>query len=280
MAKQVSSIVATASSVGAATSAKSLQNGQCDSGSQADIEEMGVDVGSPYTSQGFDLFGTRFTNCRLNDENSNDYFQFNGVTRSGVVEEEGAFVEYFALGQDGAPLTLLLHAEQDGFSTDSTFNFNLSGHALDHQSGDYEAQLFLMYDGNVGFSGSNFGFAIRFGEADRDGSRFVVGETASGFTLDGVYSIDVDDLIDQQLQCSGAARIATGSPLVTGSSTLFDAGQLTLSSGGASATVTFNANDTVTIQTAGGSTTISQSELQSEGEECAGLYGAGLLFVP
>ncbi len=279
VAKQVSSIVATASSVGSATGAKTLQNGQCDSGSMSDINETGVNVGSPYTSQGFDLFGTSYSNCRLNDEQSNDYFQFNGVSKGGFVETSNGFVDYFTLGQGGAPLSFTLHSEEGGFTSDSTFNFTLRLHEQDLNSGDYESQLFLMYDGMIGTGGGNFGFNIRFGEADSNGSRFVVGETASGVTLNGSYTIDLDDLIDQQLQCSGTASIATGSPLVVGSSTLFDAGQVTLSSGGASATVTFNANDTVTIQTASGTTTMSQSELQSEGAECAGFYGAGLLYI-
>lgn len=299
LAQLISGIDSIGTAVGVDAQRKTLENGECDSGSMSEFSETGKAVGSPFTAATFDVAGEVADNCRLNanidgGETANDYLVIDGRTEAGQVTDGDAEVFYASVGEStSAPYSFAYHVdtEQQGnvVVLDIDYGFFVRVDESSNETvGEFDERLQFNIDGdysvdttangqNVTATGS---FNSFLGHAD---APFRLFTDASGSYIDGPFGFSITPQVPDSGCANAQSEIATTDALVesAGSSVSpFASGTIEISSGGSAATVTFNSDDTVTLTPDGGSSeTVNYTDLLASAGACSGFAFAGIAFL-
>jgi len=299
LAQLISGIDSLGSTIGVDARRKTVEDGECDSGSVMDVSESGKDVGSPFTSMTFDVSGEVADDCRLEGnldggETPNDYIVIDGRSEAGQVVDGDASVFYASIGEStSAPygFTYHLDTEQQGTTVvlDIDYGFFVRvDESEDEVAGEYDQRLQFNFDGdydvdttangqNVSSSGT---FNSFLGNTD---APFRLFTDASGSYIDGPFGFAITPEIPGSGCANAQSEIATTDALMEsadGSLSPFVGGTIEISSGGSTATVTFNSDDTVTLTPDGGSAeTVDYTELLGAAGACSGFAFAGIAFL-
>ena len=255
-----------ASSAAAAKSAraKTLEDGECDSGSETDGSESAQDVDSPYTTSLFDLDVTTIDNCRMNFEFEDEeegirvegFVLSNGRSASGQVNDTNGRVDYAEVSDGaGAPFDYRFNARvttaQGSGEAEARFGFFFR---LDQreQNGVREDQLLVNLQGSSGQAGASAGFRVFLGEEGMPFGRYSEpeGDTRS-LLIGGDYGFIVSPEPQGGPCRFGRTNVRTRERLL-GSFGNFTDGVLEFTSGSESARVEFHDDGTMTVTPAVG----------------------------
>ncbi|MEC9407547.1 MAG: hypothetical protein VX549_09750 [Pseudomonadota bacterium] len=277
---------------------KTFEDGNCDSGSVQPYSATEQDVGSPFTTQRFDLSGETADACRLTGnldqgDTANDYLEIDGQTAAGEVTEGAATVLYAAVGASAEqPYRLRYHldTDQQGSNTvvdiDYGIRVRIDG-SEDADAGEEDQRLIFDLSGDYGVSGSangqNFSSDGTFRSyLGTEAAPFRLFTDSDGAYLDGPTGFSISPAIPQAGCANAASEIATTEPLVASGSSAspFTSGTIEITSGGGTATISFNSDDTVTLTPDNGAAeTVDYAELLAAAGACSGLALTGLAFL-
>ena len=298
LAQMISSLDQVSGALGAESGRKTFENGECDSGSVSPYTASDQAVGSPFTDQTFDLSGETADACRLtgnldNGDSANDYLEIDGRTASGDVSEGTATILHAAVGVSAdQPYRLRYHldTDQQGSNTvvdiDYGIRVRVDG-SDDSETGEEDQRLIFSLGGDYSVSGSangqNFSSDGRFSSyLGTDDAPFRLFTDSSGHSIDGPTGFSISPAVPQAGCANATAEIATTDALVDAGSGIspFAAGTIEITSGGSTASIQFNSDDTVTLTPDGGAAeTVDYAELLAAAGACSGITLTGLAFL-
>ncbi len=258
---------------------KTFEDGNCDSGSVQPYSATEQDVGSPFTTQRFDLSGETADACRLTGnldqgDTANDYLEIDGQTAAGEVTEGSANVLYAAVGASAEqPYRLRYHLDTDQQGSNTVVDI------------DYGIRVRIdgSEDADAGEDGQNFSSDGTFRSyLGTEAAPFRLFTDSDGAYLDGPTGFSISPAIPQAGCANAASEIATTEPLVASGSSAspFTSGTIEITSGGGTATISFNSDDTVTLTPDNGAAeTVDYAELLAAAGACSGLALTGLAFL-
>lgn len=298
LAQMIGSLSTVERTLSPAGARKTIENGECDSGSVMSYSASAQDVGSPFTDQTFDLTGETADDCRLtgnldNGDTNNDYLEVDGQTASGTVTEGSASVSYAAIGESSeTPYRLRYHldSEQQGSTNVVDIDYGIRvrvDSSDDGSTGASDERLIFNLGGGYSVAGTANGQSFSSDGSfesylGTDDAPFRVLSDASGTLIDGPTGFAISPEIPQAGCANAASEIATTDALIDSASGVspFSGGTIEITSGGATASVTFNSDDTVTLTADGGAAeTVDYAQLLAAAGACSGIALSGLAFL-
>jgi hypothetical protein len=277
-----------ASAKGGGVSAKAVRaDDDCESGSVSDTGPTNKNVNSPYTQQQISVSGIEYEDCQYSssEEGSTLTFTLDGISESGSVTDGGNEVSYLKVGNSRSnPLSFDYEAASNGAEFTIELGLYLRDDYREAENGDEDGEFVFNIDGDyiVNAAGQRVssGFRYYMGTTDEP---FVSTQDSTGLAIDGEYGFTFSgQVFDAIPSCAeGGVKVSTDERLVEseGGASPFTAGKLTLSAGGDEASVTFNDDNTVTVEVGGESETVAYSALLAGAAPCANLGLAGLYLA-
>lgn len=268
-----------------------------DGGTREDTEPAAKDVGSPFTEQDIVVSGEKTTGCKFSATSDvlDRSVTLDGSSEGGTVAEDEGEVVYQRFGDSSTTpyefaYTAAQSAGNDHLDTTLGFGVFYRLDALQRSETDGEARYVLGIGGDFGVTGSTSGTDVdvqgTFGTfIGKSGDPLIVTRSSYGYTVSGPFGFQITPSPSSTSCASGSVTIATTTALqlaagATAADSPYSAGVVSLSSGGHTATVQFNADNSVTITPEGGTaSTITYASATSAAASCVGFAFGGLLFA-